>query len=184
VDRDLVVAAQHGDREAFEVIASAVGDRIYALARLILRDADLAEDAVQEALVRTWRELPTLRDPDRFEAWVHRLTVNCCTDEARRQRRWSAHVRVLRLDPAAGDDSRLLADRDQLERGFRRLRPEQRAVVVLHFYRRMAVPEIASLLGLPAGTVKSRLHYATQALRAALESDARGGLTSGTGDVA
>ena len=174
VQRDVVEAARSGDHEAFEALAMAAGDRLFAIACLILRDRQRAEDAVQEALVHAWRELPRLRDPDRFETWLRRLLVNACADEGRYQRRWSAEVRMIRSEPSTDDGATSLADRDQLERGFRRLKPEQRAVVVLHFYVGLPVPEIAETLGIPAGTVKSRLHYATATSRAALEADARG----------
>jgi RNA polymerase sigma-70 factor, ECF subfamily len=128
--RDLVEAASRGDHEAFEVLATSAGDRLYAVARLILRSADLAEDAVQEALIRAWRQLPSLRDPDRFDAWLYRLVVNACADQGRQLGRWSLQVRPLQLEPSIGDDTGSVADRDQLERGFSRLKPEQRAVVV------------------------------------------------------
>src|SRR4051812_23988219 len=163
--RDIVEAAQRGSHEAFEVLATSVADRLFAIAYLILRDRPRAEEAVQDALVHAWRELPQLRDPDRIQAWLHRLVVNACADAGRQQRRWSNEVRVLRSEPATEDDAASLADRDQLERGFRRLKPDQRAVVVLQFYVGLSVPEIAEALGIPAGTVKSRLHYATLALR-------------------
>jgi RNA polymerase sigma-70 factor (ECF subfamily) len=114
-----------------------------------------------------------LRNPDRFDAWLHRLVVNACADEGRHQRRFSAEVRMIRFEPTTEDEATLLADRDQLDRAFRRLKPEQRIVVVLHFYVGLPVLEIAETLGIPAGTVKSRLHYATATLRAALEADAR-----------
>jgi RNA polymerase sigma-70 factor (ECF subfamily) len=178
VQRDVVEAAMDGDHEAFEALAIAAGDRLYAIACLILRDRHRAEDAVQEALVHAWRELPGLRDPDRFEAWLRRLLINACADVGRYQRRWSTEVRLIRSEPATEDGASSVADRDQLERGFRRLKPEQRTVVVLHFYVGLPVPEIAETLGIPAGTVKSRLHYATAALRAALEADARGTVTT------
>ena len=171
--RDLVEAARHGDHGAFEVLATSTADRLYAVARLILRASDLAEDAVQEALVRAWQQLPSLRDPDRFDAWLHRLVVNACADQGRQLRRLSNEVRPLSLEPSMGDQTGRVADREQLERGFRRLRPEQRAVVVLHFYSGFSAAEIASILGIPAGTARSRLHYATEAMRAALEADAR-----------
>jgi RNA polymerase sigma factor (sigma-70 family) len=173
VQRDVVEAARGGDHEAFEVLATAAGDRLYGIACLILRDRQRAEDAVQETLVHAWRELPGLRDADRFDAWLRRLLVNACADMGRAQRRWSTEVRMIRSEPTTEDGAKSLADRDQLERGFRRLKPEQRTVVVLHFYVGLPVPEIAETLGIPAGTVKSRLHYATTALRAALEADAR-----------
>ena len=171
--RDLVEAAARGDHEAFEVLATSAGDRLYAVARLILRQTDLAEDAVQEALVRAWQQLPSLRDPDRFDAWLHRLVVNACADQGRQLRRWSAQVRPLPVDAAIGDDTGSVADREQLERGFGRLKPEQRAVVVLHYYSGFSATEIAGILGIPEGTARSRLHYATEAMRAALEADAR-----------
>ncbi len=171
--RDLVEAAARGDHEAFEVLATSAGDRLYAVARLILGMADLAEDAVQEALVRAWQQLPSLRDPDRFDAWLYRLVVNACADQGRQLRRWSQQVRPLPVNAAIDDDTKSVADREQLQRGFNRLKPEQRAVVVLHYYSGFSAAEIARVLGIPEGTARSRLHYATQAMRAALEADAR-----------
>jgi RNA polymerase sigma factor (sigma-70 family) len=148
--RDLVEAARQGDHEAFEVLATSAGDRLYAVARLI-----------------------SLRDTDRFDAWLYRLVVNACADQGRQLRRWSNQVRPLPLDTLVGDDTGAVADRDQLERGFSRLKPEQRAVVVLHYYSGFSSAEIARMLGIPEGTARSRLHYATEAMRAALEADAR-----------
>ena len=173
MQRDLVEAARRGDLEAFEVLASAAGDRLYTIARLILRDTHQAEDAVQEALLRAWRELPRLRDPERWDGWLYRLIVNACADEGRRRRRLSAEVRMIRSEPTTSDSSASLADRDQLERGFRRLKPSQRAAVVLRYYLGLSVPEVADALGVPVGTAKSRIHYAVEALRAALEADER-----------
>jgi len=148
-------------------------DRMYALAARILRDNVLAEDALQGALIAVWRQLPTLRDPDRFEAWVRRLLVHACYAEARRQRSWSANVRVLPVDgPAAPDGIVSIDDRDALDRAFRRLSIEQRAVFVLHHHVGLPLVEIAATLGTPAGTARSRLHYATRVLRAAVEADA------------
>ncbi len=170
----LVDRAKQGDEEAFGALARMVGDRCMAIAYRILRDADLAEDAVQTALVSAWRELPALRDPDRFEPWLHRMLVNACYAEARRSRRWAANIRALPLDGAtAADDVLTVNDRDQLERGLRRLPVEQRAVLVFHHYLGLTLPEVADRLGIPAGTAKSRLHYASAALRAALEADDR-----------
>jgi RNA polymerase sigma-70 factor, ECF subfamily len=168
--RDLVEAAKRGDHEAFEVLATSAGDRLYGIARLILRATDLA---VQEALVRAWQQLPSLRDPDRFDAWLHRLVVNACADQGRQLRRWSQQVRPLPLETSISDETGSVDDRDQLERGFSRLKPEHRAIVVLHYYSGLSAAEIARTLGIPEGTARSRLHYATEAMRAALEADAR-----------
>jgi RNA polymerase sigma-70 factor (ECF subfamily) len=174
VTRALVEAAQRGDHDAFEALAIPRVDRLYGIARLILRDVHLAEDAVQETLIRAWQQLPRLREVDKFDAWMHRLLVNSCADQGRSRRRVSRHLDIARVEPSAGDTSGLSADRDQLERGFRRLRPEQRAAVVLRHYAGFSTEEIADMLGIPIGTAKSRIHYATEAMRAALEADSRG----------
>lgn len=171
--RDLVEAAAGGDHDAFEALATSAADRLYGVARLILRSTDLAEDAVQEALVRAWQQLPSLRDPERFDAWLYRLVVNACADQGRQVRRWSNQVRALPMDHSIGDDTGAIADRDLLERAFTRLKPEQRAVVVLHHHSGFSAAEIARILGIPEGTARSRLHYATEAMRAALQADAR-----------
>jgi RNA polymerase sigma-70 factor, ECF subfamily len=171
---DLVGRAKRGDVEAFDVLATAAYDRLYAFARRILRDGDRSEDAVQECLVRAWRGLRGLRDLDRFDAWLYRLLVNACYEESRRRRSRAVEIHVLPPDRAAGGDlARDQADRDQLERGFGRLPVEQRAVLVMHHYLGLRMPEIAETLGIPEGTVRSRLHYATLAMRAVLEADAR-----------
>lgn len=174
MDRDLVEAARRGDREAYADLIRARGDRLYAIAQRILRDVDRTEDAVQEALVIAWRDLPGLRDPDRFDAWLHRLVVRACLHEAMRERRLVANLHVLPTDLSGGPDEILsVADRDQLERGFRRLDPQQRAILVLRHFAGYEPAEIAELLGVPAGTARSRLHHAHRAMRAALEADAR-----------
>ncbi|HSG84702.1 MAG TPA: sigma-70 family RNA polymerase sigma factor [Candidatus Limnocylindrales bacterium] len=174
MDRDLVVAARGGDREAYADLVRTRGDRLFGIAQRILRDVDRTEDAVQDALVIAWRDLPGLRDPDRFDAWLHRLLVRSCITEAKRERRLAANVRILPMDiPAATDDFLSVADRDQLDRGFRRLPPEQRALLVLRHFAGLEPTEIAEVLGVPAGTVRSRLHHAHRAMRAALDADAR-----------
>lgn len=170
----------HGDETAYAGLMTVFGDRLLATAFRILRDLDLAEDAVQVALIGAWRDLPTLRDPDRFEPWLMRLLVRACYAEAERQRRWTGRIRAIPLEgPAVPDPTGAVADRDQLERGFRRLPVDQRAVFILHHYLGWSQAEIAANLDLPLGTVKSRLHYATQTLRAALEADARTVATTG-----
>ena len=171
--RDLVIGAQNGDREAFGALVGLISDRMYGLAARILRDSDLAEDALQGALINAWRQLPDLRDPDRFEAWVRKVLVHACYAEARRRRSWAANVRVLPVDgPAGADDIVSIDDRDQLDRAFRRLSVEQRAVFVLHHHEGRSLVEIADTLGIPAGTARSRLHYATRVLRGAIAADA------------
>ena len=174
VDRDLVDAAQHGDQAAFMDLVRSRGGRLFAIAHRILRDVDRAEDAVQDALVIAWRDLPSLRDPDRFDAWVHRVLTNVCIAQATRERRRTANLRVLPLDgPSAPDDLLGVVTRDQLDQGFRRLTPDERAVLVLHHYVGYAPTEIAEVLGVPAGTIRSRLHHAHRAMRAALDAEAR-----------
>lgn len=170
----LVERARAGDEEAFASLARGAGDRLLAIAYRILRDLGLAEDAVQQTLVLAWRELPSLRDVDRFDAWLRRLLVHACYREARRGRQWAANVRALPMEQAGRtDDFATVVERDQLERGFRRLPPEQRAVFVFHHYLGLTLIEVAAELGVPLGTVKSRLHYATNTLRAAIEADLR-----------
>lgn len=181
VQRELVELARNGDREAFSALAASVIDRLYATAMLILGDHSMADDATEATIVLAWRDLPSLRDPDRFDAWIRRLLVNACRDEGRRHRRRRPEI-VLRSihEPAVSDPSSGLADRDALERGFRRLKPDHRAVIVLHYYVGLSLAEVASATSAPLGTVKSRMHHATRALRAALEADARGsGMTRG-----
>lgn len=173
MERTLVVRAQAGDEEAFSELAFTTGDRLFAVAQRILRDVDLAEDATQQAIVNIWRELPGLREADRFDAWSYRILVNACYAEARKERRWSPSLHVLD-PPSSGDDPIVaVADRDQLERAFRRLTPEQRAALVLQHYLDRSLPEIAEILSIPIGTVRSRIHYAKRAMRAALDADER-----------
>jgi RNA polymerase sigma-70 factor, ECF subfamily len=169
VDRDLVERARKGDREAFAVLVHQVSDGLYAVAWRILRDSGLAEDALQNALVLAWRRLPKLRDPERFEAWIHRILVHACYDESQRTRAWRRSVTVLPIElPSPSDSSSTIADRDELERAYRQLTVEQRAVFVLHHYVGLPLVEVAELLGIPAGTARSRLHYASAGLRLAL----------------
>ena len=174
MDIELIERAQRGDEEAFASLAVAVGNRLHAVAHRILRDTDLAEDATQQALLAIWRDLPQLRDPARFDAWSYRLLVRACYTEGRRTRRWAPNVRLLPAnEPKVPDDLNSVLDRDQLERGFRRLSIDHRAVVVLHHYLDLPLDEVADVLGIPAGTVRSRLHHAMRGLRSALEADAR-----------
>jgi RNA polymerase sigma-70 factor, ECF subfamily len=173
VQTELVDRARRGDREAFSVLAGGAVDRLFAIARLILRDAELAEDATQEALVRAWRDLPTLRDVERFDAWLYRLIVRASADVGRHRRRWRAEITILPVEPAEPDRASELADRDQLERALRRVSDDQRTILVLTFYVGLSATDAADALDIPVGTAKSRLHYAIEALRAAVEADDR-----------
>lgn len=161
----------HGDRDAFGVLAGHFADRMFGLANRILRDGDLAEDAVPGAMILAWRRLPSLRDADRFEPWLRTLVIRGCYAEARQRRTRTSQVHLLQADATGPDQTVSVADRDTLERAFRRLPVEQRAIFVLHHHDGLPLVDIASTLGVPAGTVRSRLHYATRALRAAIESD-------------
>ena len=168
----LVERAQDGDEAAFEALLDMAGGRCFAIAFRILRDVERAQDAVQQAFLLAWRELPRLRDPERFEIWLHRLLVNACYEEYRRYRRWSTRVRALPIvGPAAPDAFVSVDHRDALERAFARLSMEQRSVVVLHHHAGMPLASIAEVTGVPLGTVKSRLFHATRILREALTSD-------------
>ena len=170
--RGLVERAQRGDHDAFAALAGASIARLDAAARLIVRDHDLARDAVQDALVRCWRDLATLRDPVAFDAWLHRLLVNTCLDLLRRRRRRPVEIELTPLhDPGAADFSRQLIDRDLLRRALDTLDPEWRAIVVLHYFLEYPLPEVARMVGVPLGAAKSRLHRAIGLLRAAALRD-------------
>jgi RNA polymerase sigma-70 factor (ECF subfamily) len=174
MDVDVVVKAQQGDQYAFATLATESARRMNALAVGILRDRDLAEDAVQQALVSIWKDLPRLREPAKFESWSYKVLVRICYAEARkRRRRLPEAFSIVGREPVAADEYRTVADRDQLERGFATLSAEHRAVVVLHHYFDMPLESVAQVLDLPAGTARSRFHRAMKALRAALEADDR-----------
>jgi RNA polymerase sigma-70 factor, ECF subfamily len=168
-----VQLAMHGDHDAFAALVSGATNRLYALACLILRDSDRAQDATQEAFVRAWRDLPRLRDAERFDAWLRRLVVNACYDEARRVRR-RAEVSLISVgERSVVDSASMLAETDRVERAFRRLPIDQRTVLVLQHYLDLSHVEIAETLGIPLGTVKSRLRYGVAAMRAELDADDR-----------
>jgi len=175
MQRELVLRARRGDADAFAALAAGAFGRLYRTASLILRSDDRAADAVQEALTSAWVHIGAVRDPDRFDAWLHRLVVNACYGELRRAKRREL-VEIHMPAPegrAHGDAQEVTAIRDQLERGFRRLTPEQRVVLVLHHYLGMADGEAAIVLEIPVGTFRTRLHRAAAAMRAALEADER-----------
>jgi RNA polymerase sigma-70 factor (ECF subfamily) len=177
---DLIDRAKRGDKEAFTTLVLQLGDRLYSVAYRILRDAGRAEDAVQQTLLFAWRELPTLRDDSRLEARLYRLLVSCCYAEIRHTKRWQPGLHVVAVETASVDDTQVsVARSDELERAFRRLSGEQRAVLVLHHYLGLSGAEIGEALGLSPGTVRSRLHYARQLMRAAIEADARPSASGG-----
>ena len=171
--RGLVERARKGDHDAFTELAHGAVTRLDRAARLILRDSELARDAVQEALIRAWHDLPGLRDPERFDAWLHRLTVNACLDLARRRRRRVIEVDIDSIDaPTVDDHASLLADREVVDAAMRRLDERGRAIVVLHYYLGMPLTDVAATLGVPIGTVKSRLHRALGEMRVGVVTDA------------
>lgn len=173
MERRLVELAQRGDQKAFSEIAFAISPRLLAVAQRILRDYHLAEDATQQALVLVWRKLPKLTDPDRFDGWAYRILVNACYAEARAGRRNPDTLGLLEADAITEDGALSIADRDMLERGFGHLSLEHRTVLVLQYYLDLGHHQIADMLGVPLGTVKSRASSGRAALRAALEADAR-----------
>jgi len=175
MQRDLVALAREGDHDAFSALAGGSIARLYGVARVILGNSERAQDAVQDALVLAWRDIGGLRDLDRFDAWLYRLLVRACYRQAGKDRRRS--VVEIRLLPnhdrpsLAGDPS--ILERDRIDRGIRRLAPDQRAVLVLHHHFGLGLVEVAEILDIPVGTVKSRLFRATNAIRSAIEADDR-----------
>jgi RNA polymerase sigma-70 factor (ECF subfamily) len=181
VNSDLIGRAKRGDKEAFTTLVLELGDRLFSVAYRILRDTSRAEDAVQQTFLTAWRELPSLRDDGRLEAWLYRLLVNACFAEMRHTKRWQPGLRVVPIRVPSVDDAQLRVARDdELGRAFRQLSGEQRAVLVMHYYVGLSGAEIGAALGLSPGTVRSRLHYARQLMRAAIEADARSMATGGT----
>ena len=171
--RELVIRAQGGDHQAFERLAAANARRLHGVATLIVRDPDGARDAVQETLIEVWRSLPTLRDPDAFEGWLQRILVRSCHRAVQARRRRVVEVPGLEIDTPVPSGEGEIDDRDQLERAFRRLTVEQRTVLVLHHHMELPLAESAAILGIPVGTMKSRLNRALDALRAAIAADER-----------
>lgn len=173
MDRSLVEQAQRGDREAFTRLAFELSDALFGVAHRILRDFDAAGDALQVTLLQIWQDLPSLREPDLIRPWAYRILVRACNDQVRKQRRRAATLYEVGSTGATDDIAIAVVDRDELARAFRTLSTEHRAAIVLQVYLDMTIPQIAEVLHVPEGTVRSRLHYARQALRAAIEADSR-----------
>lgn len=174
MDTKLVTRAQRGDQAAFAEIAAATYGRLHSLAYGILRDRALAEDAVQQAMLDAWRNLPKLRDPARFEAWTYRLTVNACYAESKRNKRWLPNMPIdSPPEPVAPDEIGPVAERELLDRGFRQLSVDQRAVLVLRHLVGLPLEEVAAALAIPPGTARSRLYRALQTMRASIDADTR-----------
>jgi RNA polymerase sigma-70 factor, ECF subfamily len=170
LDRELVERARSGDQDAFADLVRQVSDTLLGVARRIVRDPGLAEDVLQNALLTIWRKLPRLRDTEHFEGWAFRILVRACYADAPRNRRWASNVHELLVEPVSGvDDIQKVSDREELEQAFRRLPLDQRAVFVLHHHVGLPLVAVAETLGIPDGTARSRLHYATRTLRAAFD---------------
>jgi RNA polymerase sigma-70 factor (ECF subfamily) len=182
MQQELVQRAISGDHDAYAILVRASLARLYAVASLILRDGDRAQDAVQDALVLAWRDMRALRDPDAWEAWLYRLTVRACYQLARRERRRTVVERHLESHaeiPDGADHAAIHAERDRIQQELDRLAIDQRAVMVLHFYLDLPLTEAADILGIPVGTAKSRLHRGLEALRASLRADSAAQVGSG-----
>lgn len=170
--RELVERAKRGEHDAFALLAGAAVPRLDAAARLILRNPELARDAVQDGFLRAWRNLPALRDPDRFDAWLRQLVVHSCIDITRRRRRRVVEVELTPINgPSIRDITSVIADREVLDHALRGLDPEWRAIVVLHYFLGLPLPEVAATLGIPLGTAKSRLHRSLAAMRTTITID-------------
>ena len=170
----LVAQAQRGDQRAFEALTAAEHPRLFRVAHGILGDPHLAEDATQQAFLDIWRNIPRLRDPAKFEGWSYRLLVHACYAEAKRKPDWVGLDRVPSgREPRAAEPYGTVLEQDRLERAFRRLSLDHRAVVVLRYLLDMTPERVAETLGIPRRTVYSRLKRAMPAMRAALEADTR-----------
>jgi RNA polymerase sigma-70 factor (ECF subfamily) len=183
-ETELVLRAAGGEREAYDALIQPRLGRLFRMARAIVRDETLARDVVQDTCVTAWRELPSVRDASRFDAWLSQILVNRCRTELRRAGRRS--VREIRMDEPRGRGSTGLAaaahpapgpslgdrvvEAEAIRRAFLRLDPDSRALIAMHYVEDRPVAEIAAALRIPAGTVKWRLSRARAALERALEA--------------
>lgn len=168
---DLVVRARDGDLEAFSQLVRSAHPRLFDVAKLILRDSDRAQDAVQDAMLLAWRHVRSLRDPDAWDAWLRRLTVNACYKVAKSEKRRTLIEHHVTADPGQGraaDATTEVAERDWLMHELDQLDIDRRAVIVLHYYLDLSVPEVAEILQIPVGTAASRLHRGLEAMRTSM----------------
>jgi RNA polymerase sigma-70 factor, ECF subfamily len=176
----LVERAQAGDRDAYELLARNVAQRLFLVASQLLRDRDAAEDAVQQTLVAIWRDLGSLRDPERFNAWTYRILIRYCRSEQRHHRRMGAAIADLSYGATSTHDPTIdVSTRDLIGRAFEGLSHDHRVVVVLHHLMGLSLGEIAEIVDVPYGTVGSRLHHAMRSMRAAIDAGDRATVTGG-----
>ncbi len=171
MQRELVERARDGDLEAYSQLVRAAHPRLFGVANLILRDSDRAQDAVQDALLLAWRNVRSLRDPDAWDAWLRRLTVRACYRAAKKEKRRS--LVELHVTPDAGsvkapDTAADFAERDWVMRELDQLDIDRRAVIVLHYYLDLSMPEVAEILDIPLGTAASRLHRGLKDMRTSI----------------
>ena len=173
--RPAQVDATAGRAAAFVRLADDHLDASYRLARAILRDPGEAEDATHDAMLQAWRKWSTLRDQSLFAPWFDRILINICRNRLKRASRWQASDISSQVAVASGDAYRQADDRDLLGRAIANLPPDHQVVVALRYYRDLQVEQIAARLGIPAGTVRSRLHYALKQLHRLIDpADAKG----------
>jgi RNA polymerase sigma-70 factor (ECF subfamily) len=180
VDLGLVARAAGGDADAFDELLRPRLARLYRMAVAITRSEPDARDAVQDASISAWRELPRLRSPERFDAWLDQILVNACRGLLRRSRR--TRVREIELEPAGVDVDRQglgavtdpdVAEMELIQRAFERLAPGVRSLLVLHYVEERPLAEIARVMGSPVGTIKWRLSNARRALDRELRAERR-----------
>lgn len=173
--RALVDTARAGDVVAFDALVTMRLNQTYRVARAILGGVEEAEDATQEAFLSAWRNLPSLRDADRFDAWFGRIVVNACRMSVRRRPRMTVvstdHLGEAEHPGAEDRGVHRLASADALQRAFDRLGIDQRRILALRHLEGRSMAEIAGLLGIPVGTAKWRLHRARLALERAIEAE-------------
>ena len=182
-DRELILLnrAAQGEVEAFDVLLRPRLERLCRMAVAITRSEADARDAVQDASIQAWRQLPTLRDRTRFDPWLAQIVVNACRGLLRSQKR--RRVREIEVQDTADEFGEVqasnldapdaIADTQAVQRAFLQLEPDARALITLHYVDQQPLAEIAGMLGIPLGTVKWRLFRARRILDAALKAEDR-----------